>query len=79
MECDAALASSDVYKDQTESTVDLLPAFWNKDKHRAWRMDVNIVVLPESDNESDEESEDESESEPDSESEVEEEDKISDC
>ena len=73
-----AMANSDVYKDQTESTVDLLPTFWNKDKYRAWRMDINIVVLPESDNESDEESEDESESEPDSESEVEEEDEISD-
>ena len=74
-----AMANSDVYKDQTESTVDLLPTFWNKDKSRAWRMDINIVVLPESDNESDEESEDESESEPDSESEVEEEDEASDC
>ena len=74
-----AMANSDVYKDQTESTVDLLPTFWNKDKYRAWRMDINIVVLPESDSESDEESEDERESEPDSESEVEEEDEISDC
>ena len=74
-----AMANSDVCKDQTESTADMLPTFWNKDKSRAWRMDINIDVLVASDNETNKESEDESEREPDNKREIEMDDKISDC
>ena len=57
------------YSKSTESKVTLLQTFWNKDKDRAWRMDIDLLVQPAQDDESDEESEDECESEVDSDSE----------
>ena len=50
--------NSGIYKDYTESTVNILPTFWNKDNYRAWRMDIIINVLAASNNESAKESED---------------------
>ena len=61
---------TDTYTDYHNSTVDLLPTFWNKDKDRAWRLDVDVDVLTTTDNESDDESEDESESEIESDNEM---------
>ena len=53
----------DAYSNSHESEVTLLQTFWNKDKGRAWRMDIDLLVQPAQDDESDEESEDECESE----------------
>jgi hypothetical protein len=64
---------TDTYKDYHTSVVDLLPTFWNKDKDRAWRLDLNVDLLSTQDNESDDESEDESEGESEIEPESEEE------
>ena len=73
------MQNSDKYKDSTESTVDLLPTFWTKDKYRAWRMGINVDVLAASDNESGEESEDESEIDLCSESENKLDNEVSSC
>ena len=73
------MQNSDKYKDSTESTVDLLPTFWNKDKYCAWRMDIDVDILMASDNESDKESADESETELWSESENELDDEVNSC
>jgi len=61
---------TDTYTDYHNSTVDLLPTFWNKDKDWAWRLDIDVDLLTTTDNESDDESEDESESEIESEIEM---------
>ena len=34
------------YSKSTESKVTLLQTFWNKDKDRAWRMDIDFLVQP---------------------------------
>ena len=46
------------YNDYHEADVDLLPTFWNKDKERAWRMDIDILTAD--DDDSDEETDEES-------------------
>ena len=60
----------DAYSNSHESEVTLLQTFWNKDKDRAWRMDIDLLVQPAQDDESDEESEDECKNESESDSDV---------
>jgi hypothetical protein len=62
--------ATDTYADYHTSAVYLLPTFWNKDKDRAWRLDIDVDFLTTIDNESDDESEDESESEIESDNEM---------
>ena len=52
------MQNSDTYNDYHEANVDLLPMFWNKDKERAWRMDIDILTADndDSDEETDRES-----------------------
>ena len=54
------MQNRDTYNDQHEADVDLLPTFWNKDKERAWRMDIDVDILTADDDDSDEEKNEES-------------------
>ena len=63
------MPDSDTYNKSHTSNVDLLPTFWNKDKDRAWRLDIDLVVQEADGSESEKESEEESEDESGDESE----------
>ena len=54
------MQNSDTYNDYHEANVDLLPIFWNKDKERAWRMDIDVDILTVDSGNSDEETDEES-------------------
>ena len=54
------MQNSDTYNDYHEADVDLLPTFWNKDKERAWRMDIDVDILTADNDDSDEEMNEES-------------------
>ncbi len=47
------------YKESTTTKQRLLPSRWRKDKEVGWRMDVEIDIVGEIDNESDEDDKDE--------------------
>ena len=56
--CWDPMPDSDKYNESHTSNVDLLPTFWNKDKDRAWRLDIDLAVQAMDDNKSDDETED---------------------
>ena len=56
--CDP-VPNSDKYSDHSTSSVDLLPTKWNKDKDKAWRLDIDVTLMTAKDDDNDVESDDE--------------------
>lgn len=48
--------NSDKYSDHSTSSVDLLPTKWNKDKDKAWRLDIDVTLMTAKDDDNDVES-----------------------
>ena len=44
--CWDPMPNVDAYSNSHESEVRLLQTLWNKDKDRAWRMDIDLLVQP---------------------------------
>ena len=51
--------NSDKYSGYTTEPVELLPTLWNKNKNKAWRLDIDVTLMTASDDGSDVESDDE--------------------
>ena len=51
--------NSDKYRGYTTEPVKLLPTLWNKNKNKAWRLDIDVTLMTASDDGSDVESDDE--------------------
>ena len=50
---------SDKYSGHSTEPVELLPTLWNKNKDKAWRLDIDVTLMTASDDGSDIESDDE--------------------
>ena len=50
--CWDPMPNSDHYHESSTSSVDLLPTLWNKNREKAWRFDVDILVVDEGSQES---------------------------
>ena len=44
--------NSDKYSDHTTEPVELLPTLWNKNKDKSWRLDIDVTLMAESDDDS---------------------------